>query len=235
METLNTLEPLLNCGNVVSIVGAGGKTSLLYTLAGARTARGARTAVLTTTKIVAPAAYCRTAGDCLARWQDGRYAVCGEPAAEGKLAPPRAALLGWLLQTADCLLIEADGAKRRPCKAPAGHEPVILPETDAVIGVMGLDALGQTVGAICHRPERVCALLGCAPEHVLTESDLAHILLSENGTRKEVRDRPYYIVLNKCDDAARRVQGERIAALLAARGHTKTILTRLKKGEINHA
>ena len=229
MNTLNSTEPLLNCGKVISIVGAGGKTSLLYALAHARAARGEHTAVLTTTKIIAPTAFCRTAADCLACWQDGRYAVCGEPAAEGKLSAPTAELLGWLLQNADCLLIEADGAKRKPCKAPADHEPVILPESDAVIGVMGLDALGQTVEAVCHRPERVCALLGCTPEHALTEADLARLLLDENGTRKGVGDRPYYIVLNKCDDAVRTAQGRCIAALLADRGHNQTILTRLKR------
>lgn len=235
MEPLNRTEPLLHCGNVISIVGGGGKTSLLYTLAKARTARGERTAVLTTTKIFAPAAYCRTAAECAEFWQNGQFAVCGEPAAEGKLAAPTAELLDWLLQNADCLLIEADGAKRKPCKAPAAHEPVILPETDAVIGVMGLDALGQSVAAICHRPEQVCALLNCAADHILTEADLAHILLSEHGTRKAVGGRPYYIVLNKCDDAVRTAQGERIAALLAEHGHTRTILTRLYKGENDHA
>ena len=235
MKQHNTILPLLDCGKIISIVGAGGKTSLLYNLAEVRTALGQRTAVMTTTKIYAPEAVCRTVEDCIACWQDGRYAVCGEPAAQGKLSLPNAMLLNWLLQNADCLLIEADGAKRMPCKAPAECEPVILPETDAIIGVMGLDALDQPVESICHRPERVCALLGCEPKHRLTEADLAHILLSESGTRKAVGCRPYYIVLNKCDDAVRLAQGRRIAALLAARGHTETILTQLKQGENNHA
>ena len=228
MEHCNDLMPLRG-GKRISIVGAGGKTSLLYALAAERAANGQRTAVMTTTKIYAPETVCRTVEDCTACWQDRRYAVCGEPAERGKLGIPNADLLGWLLQTADCLLIEADGAKRKPCKAPAAHEPVILSESDTVIGVMGLDALGQAVEAVCHRPAQVCALLGCSPGHILTEADLARILLHENGTRKGVGDRPYYIVLNKCDTAERLAQGQRIAALLAERGHTRTLLTRLNK------
>ena len=223
-------EAFADCGRTVSIVGAGGKTSLLYALAAARQASGQRTAVLTTTRIFAPAAYCRTAEACLSRWDTGQYVVCGEPAETGKLKAPADALLQWLLQTADGLLIEADGAKRSPCKAPAAHEPVLLPETDTVIGVVGLDALGQTVSAVCHRPGQVCALLGCGMEHVLTEGDLARILLHENGTRKNTGAHPYAIVLNKCDNGERLAQGKRIAALLAAQGHERTILTCLKEG-----
>ena len=41
---------------------------------------------------------------------------------------------------ADLILIEADGARMMPCKVPAAYEPVILPETDTVLGVLGLDA-----------------------------------------------------------------------------------------------
>lgn len=222
-------DALAGCGRVISLVGGGGKTSLLYTLAAARQASGQRTAVLTTTKIFAPETFCRTAEACMTCWQNGQFAVCGEPAEQNKLGIPAPKLLTWLLQNADTLLIEADGAKHLPCKVPAAHEPVLLPETDTVIGVLGLDALGQPVGTICHRPELVCELLGCASDHLLTEHDLARILLSEHGTRKNIGERIYYVVLNKCDNAARETQGKHIAELLAAQNHANTVLTRLKE------
>lgn len=46
-----------------------------------------------------------------------------------------------LAQSWDFVLVEADGSRRLPVKAPAVYEPVIPPGTDLVVGVIGLDAL----------------------------------------------------------------------------------------------
>lgn len=43
----------------------------------------------------------------------------------------------------DVLLIEADGAKRLPLKVPEEWEPVIPELVDLLIGVVGMDALGE--------------------------------------------------------------------------------------------
>lgn len=60
----------------------------------------------------------------------------------------------------DVLLVEADGAKRKPLKVPAEHEPVIPEDTDMVIGIAGASAIGRTIKAGCHRGELVGELLG---------------------------------------------------------------------------
>ena len=65
-------------GHVVSLVGGGGKTTLMYHLAQVSQARGLRTAVMTTTKIGRPGPYCRSMAACMACWAAGEYAVCGE-------------------------------------------------------------------------------------------------------------------------------------------------------------
>lgn len=44
--------------------------------------------------------------------------------------------------------IEADGAKRLPLKAPGEWEPVIPEFVDLVIGVVGMDALGEPIRKI---------------------------------------------------------------------------------------
>lgn len=84
----------------------------------------------------------------------------------GKLtAPPQAQLERWMT-LADIVLIEADGAKRMPCKAPAAHEPVLLPQCDTVLAVAGLSALrhplrgGLFPGRACRRAALCSA--GCA-------------------------------------------------------------------------
>ena len=220
-------EYFRNDAHVISLVGGGGKTSLMDHLARAFQAQGHRTVAMTTTRIVRPERVCDTLEACKSSWAQGIHAVCGQDAEDDKIMVPEASLLKALLIEADRILIEADGAKKRPCKAPAAHEPVLLPECDTVIGIMGMDALGQPVCEKCHRIEQVCALLKCEADHRLTEMDMVRILLSPNGTRKHVGRRKYSIVLNKCDDAARMEQGKKIVELLEEQGHTGTVLTRL--------
>lgn len=212
-------------GHVVSLVGGGGKSSLKRYLARRFQGNGMKTAAMTTTKIWRPAQFCTSIEDCRARWEAGEYAVCGEPFGEAKLSAPREAFLAALLGEADAVVVEADGSRCLPCKAPADHEPVILPKTDIVIAVMGLDALGGKVGEVCHRPERVCALLGCGAQHLITCSDAAKLLLSERGLRKGAENRLYFVVLNKCDDALRLEQGKAILDILHAHGQTRAVLT----------
>ena len=142
MKGLEALPFLREKGHVVSLVGGGGKTTLLYGMARLCAAEGQRVLVSTTTHIQRSSE--NYASDEVVRdalWQAGIYAVAGSPAENGKLTQPPG-LSGWMAG-ADTVLLEADGAKHRPCKAPAAHEPVLLPESDIVLVVAGLSALGQ--------------------------------------------------------------------------------------------
>ena len=201
--------------HVVSLVGGGGKTTLLYAFARHCAAKGWRVLVSTTTHIRQPGAhYAADEAALAALWAAGQYAVAGVPAEQGKLtALPSEQLTRWMAQ-ADIVLLEADGAKRLPCKAPAAHEPVLLPESDIVLAVAGLSALGRPLREVCFRLEQACALLGAAPETLLTPELLARLLASEQGGRKQVGNRCFSVVLNQADDPARIAAGEQTLALL---------------------
>ena len=211
--------------HVISLVGGGGKSTLLAYLAQRFAARGMKTAVMTTTRMLRPEHISDRIEDCRACWARGEYAACGETTENGKFRAPQQALLEQLFKAADVIIVEADGAHRLACKAPAEHEPVILPESDIVIGVMGLEVMGGAVGKVCHRPEHVCALLGCDQDHCLSAEDMASILVSEKGTRKNVDERDFYVVLNKCDDQQRLENGLLVLDALHARGHEQAVLT----------
>ena len=58
-------------GHVVSLVGGGGKTTLMYTMADIAQGHGLRTAAMTSTRIVRPEATCRTMESCRACWAAG--------------------------------------------------------------------------------------------------------------------------------------------------------------------
>ena len=219
-------------GHVVSLVGGGGKTTLLYAMARQSAAKGWRVLVSTTTHILRPEQpVAATPAELEALWAAGTYAVAGTPAPQGKLTAPDPALLEYALRQADAVFLEADGAKHFPCKAPAEHEPVLLPECDIVLAVAGLSALGKPLAQCCFRLEQACALLGVPPETPLTPPLLAKLLASEAGGRKGVAERRFWVVLNQADDAARRTAGEQTLALLHRQYGVQGVLTFFEQEE----
>ena len=219
-------------GHIVSLIGGGGKTTLLYAFARHCAAKGWKVLVSTTTHIQKPEAYYAPEDAAVrALWAAGEYAVVGTPAEGDKLtAPPEKMLKRWM-QEADAVFLEADGAKRLPCKAPAAHEPVLLPESDFVLAAAGLSAMGRPLREVCFRLDAACKLLGADPETLLTPELLAELLASELGGRKNVGERRFSVVLNQADDAARIAAGQETLHLLQERCGVSGVLTCFAEGE----
>lgn len=204
----------------ICLVGGGGKTTVMYELAAAWADCGRKVLVLTSTHILCPAdgSFAADAAAVHNLWQQRRYAVIGTPElSTGKLTAPSQDLYEALQLQADVILCEADGSKHHPCKAPAAHEPVLLPDSDIVLAVVGMDALCRPLAQACQRPQPAAAFLGCSLDSVIDEQMLAALLLSEQGARKNVGARAYYIVLNKCD-LLKAAQQEEMLRLLVGEG-----------------
>ena len=217
----------------ICLVGGGGKTTVMYELATAWAACGRKVLVLTSTHILQPAdgSFAADAAAVQNLWQQGRYAVIGTPElSTGKLTAPPQGLYNELKLQADVILCEADGSRHLPCKAPAAHEPVLLPDCDMVLAVAGMDALGRPLAQACQRPQLAAALLGCSLDSVIDEQMLAALLLSEQGARKNVGARAYYIVLNKCD-LLKAAQQEEIRRLLVGAGIDERRIWLRERGE----
>lgn len=207
-------------GKVISLVGAGGKTTWLYRMASFYSARGVRVFVTTTTYMMEPEEKYRAHNieEAERIWAEGRYVVAGKSAQGGKITKLDQGELEEYEKRSQVVLIEADGAKRMPCKVPADHEPVILPECDVVVGVMGMDSLGKPLEEVCFRVEYAEKLLKKRRDEILTVEDLEKILVSEQGTRKDTKGREYCVILNKCNDRKRREAAEKIAEYLKKEG-----------------
>ena len=217
-------------GHIVSLVGGGGKTTLLYAMARHCAAKGWRVLVSTTTHIQCPENnWARTEAQREALWAAGQFAVAGAPAEGGKLTR-QPALQEWMAQ-ADAVFLEADGAKRLPCKAPAAHEPVLLPESDWVLAVAGLSAVGRPLGEVCFRLENACALLGVGPEMPLTPALLAKLLASDAGGRKNVGARRFAAVLNQADTPERQAAGKTTQEILQTQYGVTAMLTQFSEEE----
>ena len=219
MDVWAALELDMEVHRLVALTGAGGKTSTLYALARAGVDAGKKVVVTTTTHIL-PHPGLPLAGSPA----EARALLEGCPAVTlGRFDRPDKLSGGGdpaaCLAFAHLVLAEADGARLRPLKAPADHEPVIPPQADAVVAAAGLDCLGRPVGEVCHRPERVCALLGVGMDHALTPADVAAVLAHPQGGRKGVgAGMAFRCLLNKADDPAREALGREIQSILAQKG-----------------
>jgi molybdenum cofactor cytidylyltransferase len=178
---------------LISIVGAGGKSAVLFTLGRELATDGGRVILTTTTKMARDQLtepVCWSADPMAA----GRQLVAGSPlfvalgTIPGKVTGPTPEDVDrlFLEATADYVVVEADGARSKSVKAPAGHEPVIPGRSTLVIVVAAIDAVGGPIREVAHRPERVATLAGVDEDAVLTVPNLAAVLLHADGGLKGI-------------------------------------------------
>jgi molybdenum cofactor cytidylyltransferase len=125
------------------------------------------------------------------------------------------------------LLVEADGSRQRPLKAPADYEPVVPDWVDQVLVFAGLSALGKPLDSEwVHRPERFASLAGLQLGQEISISALEKVLVSQKGGLKGLPDSARRVaVLNQADteqlrkaglQLAQAIQGQYAASLIAS-------------------
>ncbi len=192
----------LDLGNkgVISLVGAGGKTSLMFRLAHELAALGQTVLTTTTTKIQRPtpeqsrhviisdsATSILKKAEGILRLSAHMSATAGSLSFQDKLIgfPPGAIPVLWKSGLFSWIIVEADGAARRPLKAPAGHEPVVPECTNIVIGVLGLSALGKSLEEHnVFRPELVARISGLKLGMKIEADTLSAVLSHRQGIFK---------------------------------------------------
>ncbi|MBQ3404873.1 MAG: putative selenium-dependent hydroxylase accessory protein YqeC, partial [Oscillospiraceae bacterium] len=163
-----------------SIIGSGGKTTLISTLA--EELKGHRRIICTTTRIFPSegiALYHGNSTDELAGLLDREGCICaGVPAEKGKLAAPSIPL-AELAGLADYILVEADGSKHLPAKAHLEYEPVIPEGNTKTIQVFGASAFGRRIDEAAHRYERYAFLAGTAADALIGPETAATVINAE--------------------------------------------------------
>lgn len=203
------IAPLLKIRpGITALIGGGGKTTLMYTLARELRERGT-VIVCTSTRIRVPElcdvltdADAGAVRDALAE----RGVVCaGTPAEPGKLAAP-ALPFEALAGIADFVIVEADGSRGLPMKAHLPHEPVIPENTGNTVLVVGSDGFGQPIREACHRPALYAALAGTDEGAPVTPETEAAVIAAEGfGDR---------IFINKADSGAAMENARVLAGLV---------------------
>lgn len=174
-------------GELISLVGGGGKTTTLFAL-GEQLA--GTTVLTTTTKMGAeqssdyPALIDPSDDELNERLVAARRALAWKAADGRRAIGVSAETCDRWFTIADNVVVEADGSRKRPFKAPADHEPVIPRSTTLLIACIGASAFGRPIAESCHRPDLVAALAGCDVHDPLTPDRAAAVLLSANGSQK---------------------------------------------------
>jgi probable selenium-dependent hydroxylase accessory protein YqeC len=100
------------------------------------------------------------------------------------------------------LLVEADGSRQLPLKAPGEREPVIPSWVDMVVVIAGLSGLGKPCNdAYIHRSEVFANITGLAKDEPVGEESLCKMLLHPQGGGKNLPTHAKKVVLlNQADN-----------------------------------
>jgi len=189
----------LKSKEVISLVGAGGKTTLMFRLAKELLLAGKKVVTATTTKILEPSS---EETPCLFVHSDEEklkqmasqhidhfrhITLARERLESRKLKGISPELVRLLCNSPeiDMIIIEADGAAGRPVKAPREWEPVIPSHTTLVIGLLGVDGVGKELNEEnLFQAERISQLTGIPMGGKMTCEGMAVLMVHPQGIFK---------------------------------------------------
>ncbi len=197
MELYRTLSEKAGIKNsFISLVGGGGKTTLMIGLASYLKGRGLKVLMTTTTKIMSPSFHDYKADlvfcddSVLDFFPDAPCSVL-YALGDGKTSKwrcPPIENLRLLCGRYDAIINEADGSKRLPLKVHTERDPVVPDFTTYTISVMGLWGIGARACDVAFGDDRPCIVdkaylqwLVDNPEGLLKRSLLGHRAIVFNG------------------------------------------------------
>tara|TARA_Y100001970_G_scaffold96264_1_gene121236 strand:+ start:1989 stop:3347 length:1359 start_codon:yes stop_codon:yes gene_type:complete len=201
----------LGSSELISIVGAGGKTTLMFRLAEQLVDAGHKVITTTTTRIFAAQTKLAKNHIVLGQHTDDivrlfsmldyipNILVTGLVSQDSDkaygLEPQIINDLYRIGKLSKCtIIVEADGSRMRPFKAPDNHEPVIPTDTTMVISVVGSDIFGKKLNEInVHRPQIVSRIANVDTESKVTPEIVSDVFLSPIGGMKMVPDKSRWL------------------------------------------
>lgn len=240
MDLLN-----LNKASMISIVGAGGKSSLMYSLA--EELRGEnKVLITTTTKIYMPQ---KEQYDYIAIGQKkftnlkhsknkGIYVYGISINKENKIIGPTVLELENENSYFDYILVEADGAKGKAIKGWMETEPVICMNTGKTIGVLSLEVIGKKIEeATVHRVEEFINLTNSTKNEKITLQNISSLVFHPKGLFKDSRGERVLFV-NKIENPVQADLARKFLAIIIENNHEyiyKIIIGSLKNKNFNLA
>jgi probable selenium-dependent hydroxylase accessory protein YqeC len=233
---------------VISLVGAGGKTTLMFRLAKELFLSGKKVVTTTTTRILEP-----TPGETGSLFIDPdeerikdfvwrhldqyhHITIAQERFGSGKLKGVSPNLVNdlWRSRGIDAIIIEADGAAGRSVKAPREWEPVIPSSTTLVVAILGVDGMEMELNKEnVFQPERVSKITGIPMGERLTDEAMAILMTHAEGIFKGAPSSSRVVAfLNKVDIPNGVVKAKRIAQKIFDKKHRQ--IERIVLGQLKN-
>jgi probable selenium-dependent hydroxylase accessory protein YqeC len=177
-------------GDVISIVGSGGKTSTMFRIAKGLLEK--KVLVTTTTKILVPD---KSDYDFLCIGDEGvkNAAASSIPGiyVAGEYIDANNKIIGFekkaesLSRFFDLCVCEADGSNRKNLKGWRDYEPVVLSNSTMTIGVINFKLIGQSANeANIHRLEEFIKISNVAENEEITFMHIKNVIFNEKGLFK---------------------------------------------------
>ena len=212
----------------LSLLGAGGKTTLMYALAREANLYGKKASLLTTTLMKTPheedmfVFYGYGSKWMHKVWKFRQIIVAGGSAGLGLLNMADQATIDFQLRYADLVAVKADYAEGYPVKWPLADEFKVLPRSNRVMVMMGLSALDRPLDQVCqHAAEARKALVS---EQEKVDGELLARLIWQGYGKLEP-----WVFLNQADSEELRARGEKIAARLKELGLAHVVVDSLQE------
>lgn len=222
--------------DVIGLVGAGGKTTLMYLLANELSGSGRLIITTTTTKILPPDKkqspfllieknssliiksipdYCKY----------GIITLASEMLSSGKLDGISPELVDKLimLDCVDNVIVEADGAAQKPLKAPREGEPVFAESMDIIIAVVGIDSYSKPFNEdVVFRSDIARKMLNISGHTTVTADIIADLIIHPKGlTRGAPPGARIIPFINKVESNNDIIIARQISDALMSRQHSK--------------
>lgn len=204
--------------DIISVVGAGGKTSFMFQLAQDIKKNNGKVLLTTTTKIYVPQ---KEQYDfiCIGEKEFSKYAhrdkkgVCVYGAKvnlENKIIGLEEKYLDKLVSKFDYAIIEADGAKKKQIKGWNDNEPVIYGGTTKTIGILDIQTVGMKIcESNVHRSEQFCKIAESHQGENITLEHLLNVIFHPQGLFKNAKGEKI-LFINKADDSYYLNQAEQL-------------------------
>lgn len=233
-ESLGIKEALgLGPKEVISLVGGGGKTTLMFTLAKELAREGKKVLATTTTKIYEPSKE-EVPGVLLGEDPQGLIeevqkgleerpwvVVAKKRTEEGKLLGIEPGLVERLFKLVDYVIVEADGSKGRPIKVHGESEPVVPECTTLFVVLVGADGISKPLSPDwIFRYEKAKEILAIGEGDRLTVENLLALFSSQRGLLKGKPPQARVVVfINKVDGPSELGLARELSQLLEKRGY----------------
>lgn len=174
---------------VVCLIGAGGKTSLMFHLAKEARQRGDRVLVTTSTRLQIPQPSQYDEIDLSGEYFENQipraqkiYVAGIASSVAGKMRGVEQGLDRHCRERFDCILIEGDGAARKNLKGWRDSEPVVPDYTTHTIGVVDIQTVGKIIDDnFIHRLDRFLDISGAEKGERVRTTHLGNLIRHERG------------------------------------------------------